>query len=151
MSKAFNKDLIVGENIERDFGELLKKINRHRIIEFTTGKDSSHDVRGCDMQGSLWTTYEVKHQRKHKKTGNFAIEFSYKGNPSGLSVTQADYWVESTEDAWYIFKAQELRDWLGMNKDHLKVVEGGDDNQSKLILIKSPLLTNRGFCEQINK
>lgn len=36
---------------------------------------------------------EVKADRLWHRTGNLAFERKYKGNPSGLSTTQADWWV----------------------------------------------------------
>ena len=37
---------------------------------------------------------EVKTERDWwHRTGNIAIETEYRGKPSGLSVTKADYWV----------------------------------------------------------
>ena len=42
---------------------------------------------------------EVKTERDMwKRTGNIAIEVSYKGNPSGLSSTNADWWIHILSD-----------------------------------------------------
>lgn len=36
---------------------------------------------------------EVKTDRMAHKTGNVFIEITYKGRPSGISTTEADYWL----------------------------------------------------------
>ena len=42
---------------------------------------------------------EVKTERDMwKRTGNIAIEVSYRGSPSGLSSTNADWWVHILSD-----------------------------------------------------
>lgn len=46
---------------------------------------------------------EVKTDMKSKVTGNFFIEYSQYGKKSGISTTQADYWViNDTENYWLI-------------------------------------------------
>jgi hypothetical protein len=82
---------------------------------------------------------EVKTERDWwAKTGNIAIEIECWGKPSGLSVTQADYWVHilalGTDDfCKLIFEVPKLKKITEKFKKNYKMI--GDHNASKCILI----------------
>lgn len=86
---------------------------------------------------------EVKTDRMADKTGNVAVEYTYKGLPSGIATTEADVW------AFVLYEGQVI---IFIDTDRLKRlarkyfklernVKGGDDNQSMLILIPIEELT----------
>lgn len=83
---------------------------------------------------------EVKTERgQWASTGNIAIEYEYKGRPSGITTTEAPYWlhvleVDGEEFCTLLFKTSVLRGLLDTVKSSRKVA-GGDDNQSKLVLL----------------
>ena len=86
---------------------------------------------------------EVKTERDiWVDTGNIVVEIRYKNKPSGLSVTKSDYWAHiMTKDDVIkfilLFPVDALKKrvkYLLKNKK-AKIVMGGDDNQSALILI----------------
>ena len=82
---------------------------------------------------------EVKTERDWwAKTGNIAIEVECWGKPSGLSKTEADYWVHilsiGKEDyCKLIFDVPKLKKIAEKFKDNYKMI--GDNNASKCILI----------------
>jgi len=82
---------------------------------------------------------EVKTERDWwAKTGNIAIEIECWGKPSGLSVTQADYWVHILslgKDDYYklIFEVPKLKKITEKFKKNYRMI--GDNNASKCILI----------------
>jgi len=82
---------------------------------------------------------EVKTERDWwAKTGNIAIEVECWGKPSGLSKTEADYWVHilaiGKEDyCKLIFKVTKLKKIADKFKDNYKMI--GDHHASKCILI----------------
>ena len=82
---------------------------------------------------------EVKTERDWwAKTGNIAIEIECWGKPSGLSVTQADYWVHilalGTDDfCKLIFEVPKLKKITEKFKKNYRMI--GDHNASKCILI----------------
>ena len=86
---------------------------------------------------------EVKTERDiWKKTGNIAIEVRYKGEPSGLSVTEADWWIhlltyKNKVEMGFMFKVSRLKQMIKnkVKKDKVCMMYGGDDNQSELVLI----------------
>ena len=86
---------------------------------------------------------EVKAERdKWKTTGNMVIEIKYKGNNSGLFATEADWWIHIfTSDGdvamALMIPVNNLKRLVVslLDKGRARIVYGGDDNNSKLILI----------------
>ncbi len=88
---------------------------------------------------------EVKTERDRWQTsGNFAIEISYKGKPSGLRTTRADYWLHAFYDTasdeikfCFMLPAIQLKNIIKrmINKGKVKRIMGGDNKQSELLLI----------------
>lgn len=86
---------------------------------------------------------EVKTERDTwKRTGNFVIEYSYKGRPSGIAHTKADWWFHNFSfqgklEFTLVFKTEELKERIVrlLAEDKIKGVAGGDNNNSGLYLI----------------
>ena len=110
----FDLDLKFGEKYENCLAEILNKGK----VEVKTERD-------------IWVD-----------TGNIVVEIRYKNKPSGLSVTKSDYWAHiMTKDDVIkfilLFPVDALKKrvkYLLKNKK-AKIVMGGDNNQSALILI----------------
>ena len=83
---------------------------------------------------------EVKTERgQWATTGNIAIEYEYRGQPSGITTTEAPYRlhileVNGEEFCTLLFKTSVLRTLLKTVK-YARRVAGGDDKQSKLVLL----------------
>ncbi len=78
---------------------------------------------------------EVKSDRQASKTGNLAIEYECSRQPSGLSVTEADYWI-------YFIVFEDYEECYSIPIDDLKTivkscnkVSGGDGMRSRLYLL----------------
>ena len=86
---------------------------------------------------------EVKTERDiWVRTGNVAIEMRCKGQPSGISTTDATVWIhllsyKGVIKGGYLFKVDELKALIKkLHKEgNLKVVMGGDDNLSQMALL----------------
>tara|TARA_Y100000034_G_C6906447_1_gene420824 strand:- start:575 stop:958 length:384 start_codon:yes stop_codon:yes gene_type:complete len=86
---------------------------------------------------------EVKTERGlWQDTGNIAIEIRYKNKPSGLSTTDASIWIHILEKDGKIFGGFLLPvDYLKkrakylLSLDLVKIVKGGDNNDSTLLLM----------------
>ena len=89
---------------------------------------------------------EVKTERGlWQDTGNIAIELAYRGKPSGLASTEATYWlhileVDGQEFCSFLFPVETLKQRMKDMHSHkpispIRIVMGGDDNQSKLALV----------------
>lgn len=86
---------------------------------------------------------EVKTERDvWKKTGNIAIEISYKGRPSGIASTDADWWFHllSYKGEIQMALVYPVTKLKGIVIEKIvggtaNVKMGGDDNESEIILL----------------
>ena len=83
-------------------------------------------------------------------SGNLAIEISYRGKPSGLRTTQAEYWMHLLEYEGVLFASIMLEVAVlkktvqkMVNSGKARIVPGGDDMQSKLVLVPMSELFKR--------
>jgi len=102
----FKFDLQVGQTYENQLAELLQK------------------------------KIEVKRDFRAIETGNIFVEYQSRNKPSGLTTSEAHYWVYWLSEKHFItIEKNELkilcRKYLGTNRDVL----GGDNNTSKGILL----------------
>ena len=61
-----------------------------KVIE--VGRTNAYDLKLESMLGKIFTV-EIKEDFKCYETGNIGIEFECRGKQSGISVTQADYYL----------------------------------------------------------
>ena len=83
---------------------------------------------------------EVKTDFKAYKTGNLAIEIESNGKPSGLSTTEANWWlfnirIPNNEPMLLIISRHRLRKLAQMHIHRGHGTMGGDKNLSKLVII----------------
>tara|TARA_R110000744_G_scaffold266254_1_gene380257 strand:+ start:3204 stop:3677 length:474 start_codon:yes stop_codon:yes gene_type:complete len=99
--------------------------------------DYKYDIMMHSEKHDKEVSFEVKTDVYPKDTGNIAVEIRYKGKPSGVSHSEAEwfmYWYRDLpfNNLWMI-KVADLKSLIKKNKFH--IVKGGDDNQSQLVLI----------------
>lgn len=93
---------------------------------------------------------EVKSERSWwRKTGNIAIEYEYRGKPSGIYATTSDYWfhrLEGDRDEFctLVFKTSILKGIVDKYKDKL-TKNVGDNKASKCVLIPIKDIFNKEF------
>jgi len=135
----FKKDLEEGEKAER---YIVKQLLR----EYPTLKKVEGYNPGYDLIDEMGYTVEVKFDIGSKTTGNIAFEYSYKGNPSGISTSSALDWVQIYFSNGWVYsqmRTYNLKIFLKSNIKSFKIVNGGDDNKSHLILV--PVSTFQEF------
>ena len=133
----FEKDLKIGEDNEMVVSSFLEGKG---MIYMSNCTDKRYDLLMKGKSGSE-VKFEVKTDvlvNKNKDTGNVAIEIRYKKKPSGISSTEAEWFVYyfanlDKENLWMI-KVKDLKTLIKKNK--FKIVMGGDNNDSELVLIK---------------
>ena len=92
----------------------------------------------ADMVFNSGKKIEVKFDRMAHTTGNIFIEYMSRGKNSGISTTEADYWIYKIDKTGAaiildVFKLKEkLREYY---KNGLYLKDGGDNNTSKGFLI----------------
>lgn len=87
MENTFFKDLRFAQHYER----LAKRYFTHDSCEMPAVRDSDFDLIFKHKDKTF--TVEVKADRKAHETQNLVIENRYDFNPSGITVTKADYWL----------------------------------------------------------
>ena len=82
---------------------------------------------------------EVKTERDWwYRTGNICIEFESYGKPSGIAVTEADYWVHilAIGDKDYCRLIFDTSTVKKLAKKYIKNIKsGGDGNRSRFVLV----------------
>jgi len=102
----------------------LKKVEDYFNLKFCgLCEHKQFDIAGKDSNGNL-IKFEVKHDIENQKTGNIAIEFSSWGKPSGIEVTQADWWIQIIRDEYHCIHVDHLRNIL--SNCSFRIVKGGD-------------------------
>jgi len=131
----FNKDIEIGED-----GEVMVRFDLESVggVFISDNKDNSHDLvmNMPNRVGSGYneTTYEIKtdvYCRPDLDTGNIFVEFESRGKESGISVTNADWFVtyfKHFREIWYI-KSDKLVDLISKN-DFKKTELSGDLNSN---------------------
>jgi len=141
ISENWNRKLEEGEKVQNEFMNLISSVYPDVCI-YEDGKSKYADI----LIPSSNTSLEVKFDVLSDVTGNLAIEYQFRGKPSGIWASSADYFVIAHKDNFYLFNRLALFDWLVINKDWTKKVKGGDDMASCLILVPKRELVNRAFC-----
>ena len=75
-------------------------------------------------------------------TGNMAVEITCRGKPSGISITDAEWWchlftIDGNIKFIVMMKVTELKDRIKelAKLKLIKIVKGGDDMESEIILV----------------
>jgi glycerol-3-phosphate responsive antiterminator len=134
----FEKDLFKGHNVEREFGQLLKK--NPDVLDISYNDNKKYDIK-VTKKGGMVYTFEVKNDMMEARTGNIGIEFQSRGNPSGIATTDADIWVQKLKDGFWMIWREVLVDLVAAKK-YWKIVSGGDDGTSQLYLFKREDIIN---------
>ena len=96
----FQQDLKVGKEAE---GRILSVIKKKYPLSFAIeGCHKAYDIFIPEIDSCV----EVKNDLQAKETGNIFIEISWRGEPSGLMATRAEYWAYCINDKciWVIPK-----------------------------------------------
>ena len=134
----------MGFYVDRDFGEQYQ----HKLldlIEYDTYEMAHGDFKNYDLKivhAKETILFEVKADRKAASTKNIAIEFQYKGRPSGINATDADYFayfIHGTQK-YFLIPTSYLREAIVQQK-YTRIVRGGDGMHSEMYLFPLSELT----------
>lgn len=110
----FNKDLTQGEKGEEVIGKYLEENYNMTILEYN--KDYRYDIK-AEKYGKI-STFEIKTDRweyfNKTKTYNMFIEYTCSSKNSGLTKTEADYFIYFYPDLelFYFIEVKKLRELL---------------------------------------
>lgn len=126
-NKKWNSDLIRGNKGERVIGNYFNE--NKGITDIQYNDDYRYDIKG-EKDGKV-ISFEVKTDRyeyfKKITTGNMFIEVSCSNKPSGISNSQADYFIYyfPDQDIAYLISMGDLR--LMLMKENLQMTEQSGD------------------------
>jgi len=96
---------------------------------------------------------EVKTERDMwSMTGNMAVEIAYKGKPSGITITDAEWWchlftIDGEIKFMITIEVDELKNRIKQlaKTNSVKIVKGGDNDESEIILVPIRKLVDYGW------
>lgn len=102
---TFNQDLKEGKLIEREINRLIRK--KYPLSHVIEGKNEGFDI----FVPEVFIKVEVKYDKKSNETKNYFFETSnnIEGNPSGVDVTEADWWVHVDDKTINWIKVEALK------------------------------------------
>jgi len=88
------------------------------------------------------TKVEVKYDQMAHITGNIFVEVYFREKASGISVTQANYWIFKIKEKSYslIINTEKLKELCRIVHQTDGLVRGGDNNSSYGVLIPIKLI-----------
>lgn len=133
-SYNFEEDIVAGEQGEGFIKEFM--INKgYKFI--SDNKDNKYDLLMSFKNRKI--KYEIKTDillSPKNDTGNIVVEFESRSKPSGISVTEAEfyvYYIPKLNEVWNI-KMDKLKNLI--NSNNFKEVVGGDEgSNTKMYLI----------------
>ena len=87
---------------EREAAARIERLNKVKVINYCN--DNKYDFLTNDN-----IKYEVKTEPASLKTNNFFIEFKGYGKPSGISTTEANYYIISDTINYYLISVYKLK------------------------------------------
>jgi hypothetical protein len=121
----FKKDLVLGNQGENVIKEFLEQKG---CIFIDTNNDNKYDLKMS--KNNVEATYEIKTDvlcKPERDTGNIFIEFQCRNKPSGIEVSQADWFVtyfKFLNEIWFI-KTTKLKQIIEDNNFYV-IKNGGD-------------------------
>jgi hypothetical protein len=129
----FKKDLKIGHR-----GESIAKgfLETNGMIFLNNNDDFRYDLKMFYPPLKKTYTYEVKFD-VHRPTGNIAIEYECRGKPSGISTTEADYFLtyfKNGNEIWNI-PTERLKKLIKYSHPKKTTNSGDTGSFTKLYLI----------------
>ena len=151
----FESDLKEGEDGEKIIALFL---SLQGLPFLGYNKDYRYDLRHYSPSKDQELLFEVKtddYCSDDSDTGNIAVEIKYKGKPSGISTTYAQWFVYyykhiSKDNIWMI-QVDNLKSLIKENINDIKFVHGGDNNDSYIALIPRNKFKDKFGIDTIEK
>ena len=137
----FEKSLYIGKSVEEIVCSKIKKKypKAHVIQEYCKGYDIY--VPETDMK------IEVKQDKKSNYSGNFVVETEFNGKPSGISTTEADYWV-LYDGSCFIWITPDRLTQVTTGLRQVTFTGRGDDKPKRAYLVKKEAIMS--FANKID-
>jgi hypothetical protein len=142
----FKHDLGFALECENQVANMLESKYGIKTLQFNN--DNKFDLL-CENQKGDKFTIEIKEDFMCERTGNIGLEYSCRGRPSGISVSQADYYLykahePSGEINFYIIETYKLKKMID-NLEYHRTVNGGDPGSNSLNFLFALDVVQRNF------
>jgi hypothetical protein len=142
----YKQDKPIADETEKQVAEILRATYNAVILDY--GHTNKYDIK-ARVNGKVFT-FEVKEDFTCERTGNVGVEFECRGEPSGISVSKADFYIYKIHSKYgikfYLYKTSQLK---AMITDGLffKTVNGGDVGSNSMnYLFDYDTFTKHGKC-----
>ena len=109
----FIDNLEFGNKAERRTAKLLHAT--YNLLTISFNNDHRYDILMHSPRLNKRITFEVKDDTRTKETGNIVVEHESWGKPSGITTTEADYWVFSHHSTYHIIETPALKSLISTN------------------------------------
>ena len=128
----FTKQLMEAQKYEKLAAEKICIKNNVSVVHFCRNYK-------FDFQTNDNLTYEVKHDKTSVLTNNFFIEFLSDGKPSGISISEAEYYIIISGNNYYLIKTSNIRELID-NEEYIRIVNVNITTKTKGFLFKTDTL-----------
>jgi hypothetical protein len=141
----YKKDFPIAQKTEREVAALLTKVYDAEILAY-------EDTNKYDILARINNvnyTFEVKEDFIGERTGNVGLEYSCRGKPSGITTSEANFYVyklhtKNHKIQFVLFNTNSLKKMVA-NKEYFRDVNGGDPGSNSLnYLFRYDIFINRG-------
>jgi len=135
----FKQDIITGEKGE---DVIIQHLNSLGFALLNKNKDYRYDYKM--KYGDKIITYEQKTDIYPRDTGNLVVEFESRGKPSGISVTESDYFLTyfpHFKEVWNI-RTSDLKSLIGYLQPEIRANSGDKNSNTKLYMLKKSRVRN---------
>lgn len=137
--KNFNTDLFRAKKAEQEILDVLMNICGESVLEvYWSDKLPEYDVKLKTIFGQV--KIEMKCDYSHAKYGNVAVEYWSRGKPSGIMITEADYWIyriyeKDGTSGMYLIKTTDLVLMISNHMYKDRVEDVGDRGSGTCIFL----------------
>lgn len=140
LDKTFDAYLETGEGIEKEFIGILSGLDPW-TRKYEQGNYKFSDI----IMPNYEKIFEVKRDYKSHETGNFCFEIKFNGAWSGLITTEADYFVMTDKDYFWVFRTAALKNYIKTNLKFFNRTIGGNEDLSEIILVPKKILNGQSL------
>jgi hypothetical protein len=136
---SFHSDLAFGDKYQELY--ISSMTPQPSFLEVKKGNFKPFDFIADSVK------YECKADRMAHKTGNLCIEYSSRGSPSGISTSEADFWIymlvapDGEVSDTFKIPADVLKGEI-QKKSYSRDVAGGDNYSNRMLLFSKNIFAD---------
>jgi len=128
----FRQDLPVAKKTEHEVAEYLRESHNIEILAF----EDTYKYDILTMLRGVETKFEVKEDFLCEFTGNVGLEYECRGKLSGISTTEADFYIyklhRPNNEFLYVLHTTDALKQMVSDKRYFRIVNGGDKGSNSM-------------------